>query len=178
LVEKLEGPLTGWISYTLSKSLHSFDAFENGNWFNSPYDRPHNLAVVGSYQLGKGWDFNFSFSLLSGQPFTLPVAVYPMYSFEILTSKTTPSYFNTVFVNSERNGFRLKTFHKLDIGIRKQLKSKRNYSHWLELSAYNVYNRANSTYGYFSFSKENKRLDVVSVSLFPIIPGISYGFRF
>jgi hypothetical protein len=178
MIEKKEGNFTGWISYTLSKSRNSFSDFETGKWFNSPYDRPHNFSVVGSYKLKKGWDLNFSFSLLSGQPFTFPEAVYSMNAFDMLTSKAHNDLVAPIYINSVRNGIRLKTFHKLDIGVMKQLKSRKHFSHWLELSVYNVYNRKNSTYGFLQDNSHLNRLDVVSVSLFPIIPSISYGFRF
>ena len=194
MLEKKEGVFTGWISYTLSKAKNSFAEFEGGTPFNSPYDRPHNLSIVGNYQLKNNWTFNFTFSLLSGQPFTAPIAIYPWNSFDEYTSKPNDYYepatvnpwgnpisafFNyPKYIYSERNGFRLKTFHKLDIGFRKKLKSRNNYNHWIELGAYNVYNRKNTAYGHLQFSGYMQKVEVVSVSLFPIIPSINYGFRF
>ena len=152
--------------------------FENGRWFNSPYDRPHNFAAVGNYQLRNRCELNFSFNLISGQPFTVPVAVYTQNRFDMLSSNALVYNTLPIYVNSKRNGIRLKTFHKLDIGIKKQLKSRHNFDHWLELSIYNVYNRKNSTFGYVRSYSGTNEIKVNSVSLFPIIPSINYSFRF
>ena len=178
LFEKKTGRFNGWISYTLSKSLQQFSQFENGTTFNSRYDRPHNLALVGRYKISDKWDFNFSFNLLSGQPFTAPIGAFSQMYFDLLNAKPYDYNFKPIYINSERNGIRLKTFHKLDIGFRKQLKSRRNFEHWLEFGAYNVYCRSNSTYGYIKDNLHFNNVKIVSVSLFPIIPSINYGFKF
>lgn len=180
LIEKKSGSLTGWISYTWSKSLNAFNAFENGTWYNSNYDRPHNLSVTGSYKLKAGWNINFSFSLMSGQPFSFPVSVYPSENYNLINSKPIDKVIssNPVYIYDQRNNIRLKTFHKIDLGIKKQLKQKGRYNHWIEFSLYNAYNYPNSTYGELRDYPYSNRIEVVSVSLFPIIPGISYSFRF
>ena len=180
MLEKKEGPLTGWISYTYSKSLNAFESFENFSWYNSNYDRPHNLSIAGFYQLKAGWNFNFNFSLISGQPFSFPAAIYPSVAYNLIDSK--PVYYgvfsNPEYIYRERNNIRLKTFHKIDLGFKKQFRHRGRYHHWIEFSIYNLYNYPNSTYGEIRNHPYSNRIEVVSVSLFPIIPGISYGFRF
>ncbi|MBN1181583.1 MAG: TonB-dependent receptor plug domain-containing protein [Bacteroidales bacterium] len=178
LIEKKEGALTGWLSYTLSKSKNQFAEFENGSWFNSTFDRPHNFVVAGNYCLPNNWELNLSFNVMSGQPFTLPIALYTQSKFDMLSSKALVYNVQPIYINSERNSIRLKTFHKLDIGFKKQLKSRKKFSHWIEFSIYNVYNRKNSTYGYVRDYSGTNEIKVISVSLFPIIPSISYSFSF
>ena len=109
LFRKNEGKLKGWVAYTLSKSeqktqgrTSAESGINNGQWYNTPYDKTHDVSLTGSYELNKKWTFSANFLLQSGQPTTYPNAQYEYNGLSI------PSY-------SERNAFRLPTYHRLDI---------------------------------------------------------------
>ncbi len=127
LVRKQKGALTGWVGYTLSKSMRKVEEINNGDWYNSNYDKPHNLTVMANYELNSRVHFGANFVLTSGAPTSLPTARWE-YGGVIM-----PYY-------SERNGYRLPTYHRLDVSTTIQLQKNNNakYSSELNISVYNV----------------------------------------
>jgi len=174
LLRKNEGKLNGWISYTLSKSEQQTpgrNAFETGinkgEWYSSGYDKTHNLAVTGSYKLNPKWTFGGNFALQSGQPVTYPNA---RYEYQELT---VPSF-------ALRNGNRLPAYHHLDVSATytpKPNKKKGWQSEWV-FSIYNIYNRANAASINFRQDIETGANEAVRLSIFGIVPGVSYNFKF
>lgn len=174
LLRKNEGRLNGWISYTLSKSEQQTpgrNAFETGinqgEWYSSGYDKTHNLAVTGSYKLNPKWTFGGNFALQSGQPVTYPNA---RYEYQELT---VPSF-------ALRNGNRLPAYHHLDVSATytpKPNKKKGWQSEWV-FSIYNIYNRANAASINFRQDVETGANEAVRLSIFGIVPGVSYNFKF
>jgi len=174
MLRKNEGRLNGWISYTLSKSEQqtpgrtaSETGINNGAWYSSVYDKTHNLAVTSSYKLSDKWVFGANFTLQSGQPVTYPDAQYKYQGI------TVPSY-------GLRNGNRLPAYHHLDLSATltpHQNKTKKWRDEWV-FSIYNIYNRLNATSINFRQSIEKGNNEALRLSIFGIVPGVSYNFIF
>jgi hypothetical protein len=174
MLRKNEGKFTGWISYTLSKSEQqtpgrnaSEIGINNGQWYSTAYDKLHNLAITGTYNLNKKWSFGGNFSLQSGQPVTYPNG---QYSYEGIT---VPSY-------GYRNANRLPAFHHLDISatLTPHKNQNRKYkSEWV-FSIYNLYNRKNAASISFRQNNETGNNEAIRTSIFGIVPAVSYNFKF
>ncbi len=174
LLRKNKGAFTGWVSYTLSKSEQqtpgrtaSETGINNGNWYSSVYDKLHNLAVTSAYTLNENWSFGANFTLQSGQPVTYPTGQYEYQGI------TVPSY-------SGRNDDRLPAYHHLDLSATytpKPTKKKGWQSEWV-FSIYNIYNRANAASMNFRQNKLTGTNEAVRLSIFGVVPGISYNFKF
>ncbi len=175
LLRKNTGDLTGWISYTLSKSEQQTPGrtpqetgINNGNWYRSAYDKLHNLAITSAYTLNEKWSFGANFALQTGQPVTNPNG--GQYEYQ---DTRIPSY-------GLRNDSRLPTYHHLDISatyIPKPQKKKGWQSEWV-FSIYNLYNRQNAASISFRQNEISGKNEAVRFSIFGIVPGISYNFKF
>lgn len=168
LIRKQEGALTGWIGYTLSKSKRKIDEINNGNWYNSNFDKPHNFTVMANYELRPRVQVGANFVLTSGAPTSLPTARWE-YGGVIM-----PYY-------SERNGYRLPTYHRLDVSTTIQLNKKENakYESELNISIYNIYNRKNPFTIYFEPEEQGSyAVKAYALSMFGIIPSVTWNFKF
>jgi len=174
LLRKNKGNFTGWLAYTLSKSEqrtqgrnNSEIGINNGNWYNTPYDKTHDISFTGSYDLNKRWKFNANFLFQSGQPTTFPNGQYQYSGINI------PSY-------STRNEFRLPSYHRLDLSVNyipKQKKKKRWESQWI-FGVYNIYNRKNAASISFRENRNTGVNEALRLSIFGIVPSVSYNFKF
>lgn len=174
LIRKNTGSLTGWISYTLSKSEQQTPGrnadepgINNGEWYSTGFDKTHNLAVTASYQLSKKWSFGGNFALQTGQPVTFPNGRYEYQGIVI------PSY-------GTRNESRLPSYHRLDLSatwVPKPEKTKGWQSEWV-FSVYNVYNRMNAASITFRQNADSGANEAVRLSIFGIIPSVTYNFKF
>ncbi len=174
LLRKNTGDFTGWVAYTLSQSEQKTPGrtpnevgINNGQWYRSAYDKRHNLAVTASYKLNKRWSFGANFTLQSGQPVTFPTGKYTF------QGVTVPSY-------GLRNENRLPTYHHLDVSATlatKQKREKKFKSEWV-FSIYNLYNRNNAASISFSKNNETGVNEATRLSIFGIIPSVSYNFKY
>jgi hypothetical protein len=174
MLRKNEGKLNGWISYTLSKSEQQTPGrtatetgINNGQWYNTVYDKTHNIAVTGAYDLNKKWSFGANFIFQTGQPVT-----YPNGQYEYL-GITVPSY-------GLRNENRLPAYHHLDISATLTPRKNENRTwkgEWV-FSIYNVYNRMNAASISFSQNSDTGANEAVKTSIFGIVPAVSYNFKF
>ena len=174
LLRKNEGRFKGWLAYTLSKSEQKTEGrtstelgINNSNWYNTPYDKTHDVSVTGSYELNKKWKFNANFLFQTGQPTTYPNAQYEYNGINI------PSY-------SNRNEFRLPSYHRLDISANytpKPDKTKNWKTYWV-FGIYNLYNRRNAASISFSENRDTGNNEALRLSIFGIIPSVSYNFKF
>lgn len=163
LVRKNFGKLSGWISYTYSRSLRTVKDINFGKEYISPYDRPHNISIVLNYELTKQLDVSATWVYNTGQAVTYP---YGKYTFDGVTY---PIY------NGERNKSRYPDYHRLDLSA--TYKCKERHKNWRgewNLSVYNAYGRKN-TWAVILDPSENK---CQQISLFSIIPSLSYNFKF
>jgi hypothetical protein len=165
-IEKIKGDFTGWISYTLSKSERSFDAIKNGDWFPATQDRTHDLSVVGMYKLSDRVTLAGTWIFYTGNAVTFPSAKYRYQDF-------------TVNYYTDRNGYRMPDYHRLDLGITIEGKKKKRYESSWNFSIYNVYARENAYSIDFRQSESNPDItEAVQLSLFSIVPSITYYFKF
>lgn len=168
-LKKHEGRLTGWLAYTLSRTTRRFEEIDSNRPFPAKYDRLHDLSLVGNYQLSKKWKISTVFVLASGNTLTLPTGRY------LIEGRVVNDY-------GTRNNFRMPAYHRWDISATLRAGKKDSYSAWWVFSIYNLYNRQNPYYLYFDVSgnAEDYNLDIEAkkVSLFPILPSISYRFEF
>jgi hypothetical protein len=168
MVRKVEGRLTGWVSYTFSRAQRKISEINDNNWYNANYDKPQNFSLVLNHDLGRRWDIGLNWVYTSGAPVTLPTGRWE-YGGVIM-----PGY-------SERNGYRLPAYHRLDLSATVQLNKGRNsrLNHELNLSVYNAYNRKNPFTIYFEPEQDNSyNMSAKQLSLFGIVPSATWNFRF
>ena len=174
MLKKNEGRLNGWVSYTLSKSQQQTpgrtaieSGINNGQWYNSAYDKTHNLAITSSYLLNEKWSFGANFTLQSGQPITYPNGQYQYLGI------TVPSY-------GLRNENRLPTYHHLDISstLTPRKNNNRNWKGEWVFSIYNLYNRKNAAAINFRQNRQTGTNEAVKTSIFGMVPAVSYNFKF
>ncbi|GAC1432369.1 MAG: TonB-dependent receptor [Chitinophagaceae bacterium] len=170
-VGKNKGRLTGWLGYTLSWTYRKFPQLNGGEAYFAKYDRRHDLSVVTTYELNKKWKLSGVFVYGTGNATTLPERFY------IIGGVLTQEY-------SRVDQYRLPAYHRLDFAATYTPVPKRKkkvQGSWV-FSVYNVYNRANPYFIYFDQkgSPYNNTLKVEArqVSLFPVIPAITYNFHF
>ena len=159
------GNLSGWIGYTWSKTTRKFNELNKGLEFYSKYDRTHDLSIVANYQISKRLNFSTVFVYATGNTLTLPESAFLIDGDLILEW-------------GERNSHRMEPYHRLDIALTLDGKKKGNYQSSWSFSIYNVYNRQNPYFIYFDVNDDNFGLTAKQVSLFPIIPSISWNFKF
>ncbi|WP_113638256.1 TonB-dependent receptor [Nubsella zeaxanthinifaciens] len=166
LFKKKKGDFTGWLSYTLSKTERQIDGINSGNWYNARQDRTHELALVGSYQLSEKWSLSASWIYYTGDAITFPSGKYNIDG-------------QVFFYYTDRNAYRMPSYHRLDLGANLQLKKRKNYSSELSFSLYNAYGRKNA-YSITFREAENDptKTEVVRTTLFQFLPSISYNFKF
>jgi hypothetical protein len=166
LVRKKYGKLTGWISYTWSKTERKFKDINNGNPFLAKQDRPNNIAIVGMYELNPHLTFSATWIYYSGNAVTFPSGRY------VVDGNVVPYY-------TERNGYRMPDYHRLDIGITWQRKKYKKFESNWNFSIYNVYARENAyAINFQPDPNDPSKMQAVQLSLFRFVPAITYNFRF
>lgn len=168
-LRKKSGELTGWIGYTIARTERQFDRINEGKIYPAKFDRRHDLSIASMYTINDHWDVSGIFIFVSGNAFTLPLGRY------IIQGNLINEYGGV-------NNFRMPPYHRLDLSAtRTRVTLKGNISSW-NFSIFNVYNRSNPFYLYFKATGdlEEYRLDVEPemISLFPVIPSVSWRFEF
>ncbi|MBP9098077.1 MAG: TonB-dependent receptor [Ferruginibacter sp.] len=167
---KVKGRLTGWVGYTLSWTWRKFPALNFGNKYPAKFDRRNDLSLVAIYELNKKWKLSATFVYGSGNAATLPQRFY------IIGGVLTQEY-------SRINEYRLPSYHRLDLSA--TLSPKKNATRkvkreWV-FSIYNAYSRKNPYFIYFDQSGSPVNGDIKvqakQVSIFPIIPAITYNIK-
>ncbi len=182
LLQKRQGKFNGWISYTYAKAQRQFANINNGLPFPFKYDRRHDFSIVVNYILNKNISFSADWVYGSGYPFTMPVARYNIIDdadneYIEETGQFGFIYDRTIYVYSDRNAFRMRPYHRLDIAVN-FTKQKKNYKRIITISVYNVYNRQNPYFYYTKYNPVDKKFHLYQQSLFPIIPSVSYSIKF
>ncbi len=175
LFRKNEGKTTGWIGYTLAWTNRQFSNLNEGRKYSYKYDRRHDISVVVNHAFSERFDVGLTWVFGSGNTYTAPIANYYLNNGPGLN--TSNIYPTTYERYSDRNALRLPAYHRLDLGANFHKKTKWGKSTW-NLSVYNVYNRKNPYYLYIDQNYDTGQKQVKQVSLFPIIPSISYIFSF
>ncbi|SDQ68590.1 TonB-dependent receptor [Flagellimonas zhangzhouensis] len=174
LLRKNSGRFKGWLSYTLSKSeqrtpgrTEQETGINFGEWYNTPYDKTHDLAINGSFDVNEKWKFNANFIYQTGQPTNYPIGQFEYEGLQV------PYY-------GLRNKERLPAYHRMDISaVLTPLRNKRKkvQSEWV-FSIYNVYGRKNAASINFRENEDTGRNEAIRTSIFGIIPSVTYNFKF
>lgn len=181
--QKKKGKLTGWLGYTLSWNNRQFDEINGGKKFPFRYDRRHDISLVTSYELNDKVHFNAAWIYGTGNAVTLPVYRYQVRE----PDNFTPDWANYVNVESQsnKNAFRMSDYHRLDLSV-EFIKKRPNWERKWVISIYNTYNHNNP---YFIYPDTEITVDgngnvleesrvFKEVSILPIIPSVSYQFKF
>jgi len=172
MLEKKLGKLTGWMSYTFAKTESIIPGnglgepgINHGDWYPNPQDKTHDLSLVAFYKLNSKWSFSSNFVYATGIPTNYPIAKYEFEGIMI------PHY------SGSRNQERLENYHRLDFAATYKPRGN-DLREWV-FSIYNAYNRKNASSLYFRESIDNRgQTEAVQLSIFPIVPSVSYNFRF
>lgn len=174
LLKKNTGKLQGWVSYTLSKSDQQtpgrtpFESgINNGDWYATAWDRTHDLSITAQYEFSKKWAFGANFLFQTGRPTTYPEGQY------VYDEMVVPIY-------ESRNSSRLNAYHRLDLSATltpKNQSEKLWKGEWV-FSIYNVYNKKNAASMSFRENSDTYKNEAVRLSIFGIIPSVTYNFKF
>ncbi len=165
-LKKKYGKFTGWISYTLARTEKKIDGINNNDWYLAKYDKTHDLSIVGTYSLNKRLSLSASWIYYTGNAVTFPSGKYEYDGFQI------PYY-------TERNGYRMPNYHRLDLNLHLSGKQKKKFQSSWDFSLYNAYNRYNAyTISFRESETVPGATEAVKLSLFGIVPSISWNFKF
>jgi hypothetical protein len=165
-LKKKAGRFTGWASYTLSRTERQIEGINDGNWYAAKQDRTHDFSIVGMYQLTPKWSIASNFIFYTGNAITFPSGKYEVAG-------------NTTFYYTERNGYRMPNYHRLDFSATYEKPRKgKSQSSW-NFSLYNAYGRENA----YTITFENSETDpnrtiAKQTSLFKWVPSVTYNFKF
>lgn len=173
LIRKQVGKLTGWISYTLSKTERQIPEINDGDPYPASYDKPHDIAIVGSYDFNERINFSATWVYSTGSAVTFPTGRF--------------EYNNMIVpIYSDRNSYRMPDYHRLDVSLtikgrstKKKTEEPKKVRSELNISIYNLYNRKNAWMITFTQDSDNPNTtQAEKVYLFPMIPSITYNFYF
>jgi hypothetical protein len=173
-LEKRQGRTTGWVGYTLSWSWRSFADIMDGRAFHPRYDRRHDVTLVVMHRLNRRLSLTGTWVYGTGNAVSLPIGRFLLQDAPGSPGQVIPIY-------TDRNGFRMAAYHRLDLGL-----VWRFFPRWgesdLTFSLYNAYDRRNPYFIYLASQRdENNQLidfEARQSSLFPIIPAVTYNFKF
>lgn len=165
MLRKNTGALTGWISYTISKTQTRIAGINDGRWYDATNDRRHDLSVTAIYSLNNSWSFSGSWIFSSGQPLTAPDVKYELDGI-------------TYYYYSQRNGYRTPPVHRLDLSAVYTREGKRFTTQWA-FGIYNAYCRYNPYVIYFEDDPSKPSgTRAVQQALFGLVPSVSYTIKF
>ncbi|WP_020600890.1 TonB-dependent receptor [Spirosoma panaciterrae] len=178
LLQKKVGRFSGWAGYTLSWTQWQFAELNGGQPYYPRYDRRHDISLVGIYELNKRITLSALWVYGTGNALTIPVGRYDTYRLDnslIYTPRTSDDY------GSQKNTFRAEPYHRFDVSIQFHKQKKHHERTW-EISAYNLYNRRNPFFyrleSVAATATTPARTALFRYSVFPIVPAISYNFKF
>ncbi len=183
-VKKTKGKMNGWIGYTLAWTERQFPKLNNNKVFPAKYDRRHDVSVVFTYELNKKWTFGATWIYATGNALNLPQSRLflngPVDLSQYFSDPSAPS--QIYYEYGDRNSYRQDAYHRLDISATLTNKKKKRWETSWNFSIFNVYNRYNPYFIYFDDSVNETtgqfQLQAKQVSLFPIIPSITYNFKY
>jgi hypothetical protein len=166
LLKKKYGKLTGWVGYTYSRTERQIEGINNGNWYPARQDITHDISVVGIYDINKKWSVSATWVFNTGNAVTFPSGKY------LIDGKV--QYYYT-----ERNGYRMPDYHRLDVGATYTLKKSNKFESSLNFSVYNAYGHKNPySIGFEQDKNDPTKTVAVMTYLFTFVPSITYNFKF
>jgi hypothetical protein len=164
--KKKTGKLTGWIGYTLSRTERNIDGINNGDWYVARQDRTHDLSIVGIYQLTERWSVSALFVYNTGNAVTFPSGKYNIGGL-------------TQFYYTERNGYRMPAYHRVDVSATWEGKTNKKFQSSWNIGLYNIYGRENAYLIQFRDNPSNaNETQALQYALFKFVPSITYNFKF
>jgi len=166
-----KGKISGWIGYTYSRSWREIPEINDGNKYASPYDRPHDLSIVATYDISKRVSVSGNWVYQTGVPVTMPTGR------AVIGGNIVPIY-------SDRNDYRFRDYHRLDVAVTLRSKEKpRRFKHEWVFSLYNAYNRHNTWSVNFeqettSGNQPTYEVYATRTYLYSIIPSVTFNFKF
>jgi CarboxypepD_reg-like domain/TonB-dependent Receptor Plug Domain len=165
-LKKKLGRFNGWVGYTLSVTEKLIDGINNNNWYPAKQDRTHDISVVGIYELSPKWTLSSTWIYYTGNAVTFPSGKYEVAG-------------QIVNYYTERNGYRMPAYHRMDIGVTWQNKKTERFESSWNFSLYNVYGRENAyTITFQQDPNDPTRTQAVQTTLFRWIPSVTYNFKF
>ncbi|MNK44917.1 TonB-dependent Receptor Plug Domain protein [compost metagenome] len=166
IAKKKTGKLTGWISYTLSKTERKINGINDDEWYNARQDKTHDLSVVATYELNPKWSLSGLFLYSTGNAVTFPTGKYELNG-------------QTVFQYSNRNADRMPAYHRMDINATYEPVSNKRFKGSWSFGVYNIYGRQNAYTINFEDNPHNPGTTrAMQTSLFRWVPNITYNFKF
>jgi len=166
ILKKKSGRFTGWVGYTLSKSERQIDGINDGKWYRAKQDRTHDISVVGIYDITPKLAVSALFVFYTGNAVTFPSGKYMVNG-------------ETQFLYTERNGYRMPAYHRLDLGLTWIRKNTEKFESSWNFSIYNAYGRENAYQISFRQNEDNPNItEAVQTTLFRWVPAITYNFKF
>lgn len=168
-LKKNKGKFNGWIGYTLAWTKRKFPDLNNGKVFFPKYDRRHDVSVVLSYDISKRWTLGATWVYATGNLNTFPERVFVLSNGDILED-----------YGGQRNNYRLAPYHRMDVSATLKGKPHKRYESSWNFAIFNVYNRYNPYIIYFdkTYSADKITIQAKQISLFPLIPSVTYNFKF
>jgi TonB dependent receptor len=170
-VNKVKGRFTGWVGYTLSWTWRKFDNLNGGQKFAAKYDRRNDMSIVAMYEINKKWKLSGAFVYGTGSASTLPQRFY------LVGGVLSQQYSNI-------NQYRLPSYHRIDFSATltpKKNESRKWKTEWV-FSIYNAYSRQNPYFIYYDQTGSpydgTLQIQGKQVSIFPIIPAVTWNFKF
>jgi len=165
-LKKKYGKFTGWVSYTLSKTENKIEGINNGEWYDSSYDKTHDISVVSSFQASPRLSISANWIYYTGNAVTFPSGKYDFDGNQV------PYY-------TERNGYRMPDYHRLDLNFHLEGKGNRRINSSWDFSLYNLYNQMNAyTINFRESETTPGATEAVKLSLFGIVPSVTWNFKF
>ncbi|MCJ7935650.1 MAG: TonB-dependent receptor [Chryseobacterium sp.] len=166
IAKKKSGKLTGWISYTLSKTERKIDGINNNEWYNARMDKTHDLSIVATYQFNEKWSMSGLFLYSTGNAVTFPTGKYELNG-------------QTVFQYSNRNADRMPAYHRMDLSATYEPSTNKRFRGSWTFGIYNLYGRENAYTITFEDNPNNPGTTrAMQTSLFRWVPNITYNFKF
>jgi hypothetical protein len=165
VLKKSSGKLSGWVGYTLSRTERKINGINNGLWYAAKQDRTHDISIVTMYDITPKLAVSALFVYYTGNAVTFPSGKYSING-------------QTQFLYTERNGYRMPAYHRLDLGVTWIRKQTEKYESSWNFSIYNAYGRENAFTIDFRQNKDNPDVtEAVQTSLFRWVPAITYNFK-
>jgi len=164
--KKKVGRMTGWVSYTLSRTERRFGTVNDDSWYPANQDRTHDLSVVGIYKLSKKWTLSGDFVYYTGNAVTWPSGKYEVDG-------------QVAFLYTKRNGYRMPPYNRLDLSATLQGKKTKKFDSNWNFSLYNAYGRENPySISFQQDPGDPAKTQAVQYALFRWVPSVTYNFKF
>ena len=182
LFEKRTGKTTGWIGYTLSWTNRKFENLNHGNTYPYRYDRRHDISVAVTHKFNDKVDIGVVWVYGTGNAVSLALQRYNAIDLDYNNISYYDDYYeepasNTINYYKDKNDYRMPSYHRLDVGVNIHKEKKWGEATW-SFGLYNAYNRKNPFYLQFGHIRNSDKYVLKQISLFPIIPSVSYNFKF